>query len=391
MSAVLILGSGHLAYRIRALAAAKGCTIVQLPVPDEPSVHGSGSSFEGISRALRDLALEPVDMAFLVDDRDERNLERLLALVSHRPALPIVASFYNENIESHLRAAYPNVRILNPARIAAPAFVAALDTPIAHTLHYVPARMVDEPLRHAGDRLIRRLLAAFAGVVLAATAFFRVAERLSWLDALYFVTVTVATVGYGDISLMHSDPVSKVAGIVLILASTFFIWMIFSLTVDRVVKRRAQLALGRRRYPDAGHVILCGLGRLGSFIADGLLRRGERVIIVERSEDAAAVEPFRRRGAEVYIGDARLPSVLHDVGVTRAKALYSVIDADYVNLEIGLNARSFAPGLRVVLRIFDEAMSRGLSEQLDIHLTFSMTAVADEAFFDALGTTSLSS
>lgn len=382
MTDVLILGSGHLAHRVRALAAAKGCAVVRTPVA-EPS-GASGSSFEGISRALDDLALVPVDRAFLVDDRDEYNLERLLALVAHRPALPIVASFYNENIEAHLRAAYPNVRILNPARIAAPAFVDALDTPITHTLQYVPARLVDEPLRHSGDRLIRGLLAAFIVVIIASTAFFHVAEHLSWLDALYFVTVTVATVGYGDISLVRSSAGSKIAAMALIFASTFFIWMIFSLTVDRIVKRRAQLALGRRRYPDAGHVILCGLGRLGACVADGLLHRGERVIIIERDEDASTADQFRHRGAHVYIGDARLPRVLHDVGVTRAKALYSVIDADYVNLEIGLNARSLAPGLRVVLRIFDKVMSRELSEQLDIHLTFSMTAIADAAFFDAL-------
>jgi voltage-gated potassium channel Kch len=384
MPAVLILGSGHLAYRLRALATAKGHTIVELASQADAPSDASGSTFEGISRLVRNADLAAVDTAFLVDDRDERNLEQLLALVSRRATLPIVASFYNENVAPHLQAAYPNVRILNPAKIAAPVFLEALHRQITRTLRYVPAPVPEEPTPYPGDHLIRRLIVGFGALVLGATAFFHATEHLAWLDALYFVVVTVATVGYGDISLARSGAESKIAGVVLILASTFFIWMIFSLTVDRIIKRRAQLALGRRRYPDSGHVILCGLGRLGYFIADGLLRAGERLIIVERNEDASAVELFRSRGADVYIGDARLPRVLHDIGVTRAKALYSVIDADYVNLEVGLNARSFAPGLRVVLRIFDESMSRALSEQLDIHLTFSMTAIADGAFFDAL-------
>ena len=173
-------------------------------------------------------------------------------------------------------------------------------------------------------------------------------------------------------------------GIGLILASTCFIWMIFSLTVDRIIKRRVQLALGRREYATRGHVIVCGLGRLGFFIAEGLIARGEHVLVVERNEDSSTIEHFRSLGADVYVGDARLPRVLQEVGVKRAKALYSVVNNDFTNLEIGLNARTFEPNLRLVLRIFDDAMSTHLREQLDIHLTFSMTAIADEQVFRAM-------
>jgi voltage-gated potassium channel Kch len=151
-----------------------------------------------------------------------------------------------------------------------------------------------------------------------------------------------------------------------------------------LIKQRVQLALGRKRYAHAGHVVVCGLGRLGQFVAEGLLERGERLVIVEKREDAVAVHHLRSLGAEVYIGDARLPRVLSDVGVRRAKALYSLVDDDYANLEIGLNARTFEPDLRLILRMFDEAMSRRIKEHLDIHLTLSMTAIADEKFVDLL-------
>ena len=103
---------------------------------------------------------------------------------------------------------------------------------------------------------------------------------------------------------------------------------------------------------DALYFVACGLGRLGSFVAEGLLVRGEHVLVVARNEDAPAVAHLRVLGADVYIGHARLPRVLHDVSVTRAKALYSLTNDDYANLEIELNARSFDPDLRLVLRIF---------------------------------------
>ena len=384
MKPILIIGAGHLAYRTRKLADAQGHRIVQLSPDALRSRDADGSTFDVVSKALHEIDLDSLAMVLLVDDRDERNLELLIVLISANNALPIVASLFNENIAPHLQAAHPNVRILNPAKIAAPTFIAALRTPIEHSLRYVPAKLADEPAPARADHLIKALVTGFVTVIAASVAYFHVAEHLSWLNALYFVVVTITTVGYGDITLLNSGALSKIVDIGLILGSTIFIWVIFSLTVDHIIKRRVQLALGRKKYSRSGHVILCGLGRLGFFIGEGLLKQGEKVLIVERNEASPTIAHLRALGADVYIGDARMPRVLQDVGVTRAKALYSVISDDYANLEVGLNARSFDPGLRLILRIFDESMARKIKESLDIHLTFSMTAIADELFLNEL-------
>ncbi|MEO8563439.1 MAG: potassium channel family protein [bacterium] len=382
---IAVIGSGHLAYRIRKLVAARGHSVLEFShAALRPSGDVDDSTFDSIGRALHAVDFGSVAMVYVVDDRDERNLEVLIALLSLEDAVPIVVALFNERVAPHLRAAHPEIRVMNPARIAAPAFVAALDTPLSHTLRYVPAMIDEEPARAGRDVLLWALGGGFVALIGAATAYFHAAERLAWIDALYFVIVTVATVGYGDVALLHSGVVSKVVGIALILGSTCFIWMIFSLTIDRIVKRRVQLALGRKRYSQSGHVILCGLGRLGYFVAEGLLEKGESVLVVERDEEAPAIEHFRSRGVDVYIGDARLPRVLADIGVRRAKALYSVVGDDYVNLEIGLNARSFAPDLRLILRIFDESMSERIKQHLDIHLALSTSAIADEHFVDAM-------
>jgi voltage-gated potassium channel Kch len=383
-SRVILVGSGHLSHRIAGLITAAGAELVELP-HEPPSISERASPrFESTVRRLRDLDFTTITAAYLVDDRDEINLEALVALLSVDDQLPIVVTLFNEHIAPHLQAANPNVRVLNPARIAAPAFLDALNQPIARALRYTVERRVGKQIDEHGDRLILRLSIAFALMLAIATTYFHVAERLAWIDALYFVVVTVATVGYGDINLLASSTMSKVAGIGLIIGSTCFIWMIFSLTVDRLVKRRVQLALGRRTYTLRDHIVVCGLGRLGYFIAEGLIARGERVLVVERDEHATTIENIRALGADVYIGDARLPRVLQAIGVMRAKALYAVINNDFVNLEIGLSARTFEPNLRLVLRIFDDAMAAHIRDQLDIHLSMSMTAIADEKVYNAM-------
>ena len=82
----------------------------------------------------------------------------------------------------------------------------------------------------------------------------------------------------------------------------------------------------------------------------------------------------------MYIGNARQPNVLSDVGIENCRALVSVINDDFTNLEIGLNARYFKPDLILVLRIFDETMADIIKQKFDIHLTKSMSYIAAEKF-----------
>ncbi|MEL6893286.1 MAG: potassium channel family protein [Actinomycetota bacterium] len=46
----------------------------------------------------------------------------------------------------------------------------------------------------------RAVLAVAGTVIGVGTVFYRVVEDLRWIDSLYFCIITLATVGYGDIS-----------------------------------------------------------------------------------------------------------------------------------------------------------------------------------------------
>jgi len=46
-----------------------------------------------------------------------------------------------------------------------------------------------------------RVIGAIAAIVLTGGAiFYHIVEKLSWLDSVYFCVITLATVGYGDIT-----------------------------------------------------------------------------------------------------------------------------------------------------------------------------------------------
>ena len=382
---ILVFGTGHLAYRLKAKLIAGNFQVVHATIEEINAVSQSVSLLENLQQYVGRLGSDNIRMVYLLDEKDEVNLQLIIAFISLYPGIAVAASLFNENLIPHLQQAlHGNLTIFNPAKIAAPHFVAALYQPLQRAAAQNVVKENLQPAYKKKDSLIRKLLLSFMGIILAAVLFFHFYEKLSWIDSLYFVIVTVATVGYGDINLATSPVLAKIAGIILILASTVFIWMIFSLTIDSILKKRILLALGRKKYNLKDHIILCGLGRLGYFIAEELLQKGEKLIIIEQHEDGRYLDYFRQLGAEIYIGDGRLSKVLADTNVAQAKALISVISNDSINLEIGLNSRAFQPGIRLVLRIFDVQMAEKIKEYLNIHLTLSASDIADEKFYDLL-------
>ena len=380
---VLIIGTSRLAYRVKKLVEESGHEVRCFDDVDKITKQKS-PTLEKIAKALGEVDLNSISMIYLLDEKDEENLELIIALFSLNENLHITASMFNENITPHLEAMHPKLKILNPAKIAAPKFVEALDESLTRQLRYEPVKHTNKIPRSKSDMFIRKLILYFIAGAVSSVVYFHKAESMTWIDSCYFVVTTIATVGYGDISLIHASNLSKIIGIILMLGSTIFLWTIFSLIIDRMIKKRVQQSLGRKRYSLKNHVIVCGLGRLGYFIAEELLKRGEKIIIIEMNENSEHIDYFRRLGAEVYVGNARLPRVLKDANICEAKAVMSVINEDYINLEIGLNARSFKPDVRLILRIFDESMAEQIKEHLDIHLTLSMSAVADGKFFSEL-------
>ena len=381
---VLILGSGHLANRTKLLLTQKGLIVTHLPNLFSNLPSADSSTINETDKIFHSMDMLSFSMTYVLFEKDEDNLEIVTAMMALYPSIPITTSFFNENIRPHLEKANAKLIILNPAKIAAPLFVKALDNSIKRNQKTGAALLPIIPKKKSNNSFLMFLISFFSAIVFGSVMYFHFNEQLSWLDALYFVVVTISTVGYGDISLHDASALSKLIGIVLILASSVFIWLIFSLLIDRIIKRRVERSMGRKKYNYRDHIILCGLGRLGYFIADELQKNGERIVIIECNPESANIEYFRNLNIDVYIGNARQPNVLQDAGAEHCRALISVINNDYVNLEIGLNARYFQPDLRLVLRIFDESMADVIKEKFDIHLTKSMSFIAAEKFASLL-------
>ncbi|WP_210580767.1 NAD(P)-binding protein [Streptomyces sp. GESEQ-4] len=103
-----------------------------------------------------------------------------------------------------------------------------------------------------------------------------------------------------------------------------------------------------------GHVVLLGLGKIGTRVLTRLHELKIPVVCVEADPEARGVATARRLRVPVILGDVTQEGVLESAKIHRANALLAVTSADTTNLEAALYARSVRPDLRVVLRLYDD-------------------------------------
>ncbi|HEX7877808.1 MAG TPA: NAD-binding protein, partial [Candidatus Eisenbacteria bacterium] len=84
-----------------------------------------------------------------------------------------------------------------------------------------------------------------------------------------------------------------------------------------------------------------------------------------------------------FIGDGRRDELLLEAGIARARSIILATDDDLAHMEMALDARRLNPKIRVVLRMFDQALADKIKEGFDIHLAMSQSAISAPAFATA--------
>jgi voltage-gated potassium channel Kch len=117
---------------------------------------------------------------------------------------------------------------------------------------------------------------------------------------------------------------------------------------------RSASALRRPPRGLSGHVVLLGLGKIGTRVLTRLRELQIPVVCVEADPEARGMATARQLRVPVVLGDVTQEGVLEAAKIHRAHALLAVTSADTTNLEAVLYARSVRPDLGVVLRLYDD-------------------------------------
>lgn len=104
------------------------------------------------------------------------------------------------------------------------------------------------------------------------------------------------------------------------------------------------------------HYIICGYGRIGSYICRELAERPLPFVVVENNPEITQTIPE----ANYVNGDATDDETLKKAGIESAKCLVAAVASDADNLYITLTARQLNPSLYILSRATDENAEKKL-------------------------------
>jgi Trk K+ transport system NAD-binding subunit len=383
--------------------------------------------------------LASADALALVSQDDGGNIDAALVAQELNPDLRIVVRMFNYSLGERISALLNNCAVLSAAAIAAPAFVAAaLDETNSAPITIGDRTLVSTRRADAGGRDVICGLAVMgprgtepevlplddgrADLVLIpgkpaapprprrpASTLRMVAivlgPRLRTVLAVFLVLFVVGTLILAAVDRQHGlgqaayaaiitelsgsvnpvdNIVARIVQIVLTLVSIALIPALTATVVDSIVKARLRRDAGGLLGPIAKHMVVVGLGDVGTRVLRALHDQGIEIVAIERDATARGVQLARELDVPVIIGDASRPVTLNAASVATCRALIVASTDDVVNLETALLGRAAQPELRVVLRLFDGEFADRVRRAFNINISRSVSYLAAPAFAAAM-------
>lgn len=199
------------------------------------------------------------------------------------------------------------------------------------------------------------------------------------VTALYFVIMTVSTVGFGDITPQDSETRRFVLNLivvgVLVLGSAVSIFLLPVLT------NRLRLILGNQEDPvnRKRHFIVIGSSSLARNTAEELEARGQTVCLIL----AAANDDVFYQKRDVIVGDPTDLEVLWLAGTDKARGVLALSEDDATNGFIVLGVNELNPAIPTVAALND-SKNRSRLERTQPSIVLSLQVLGGQLLAMAL-------
>lgn len=180
-------------------------------------------------------------------------------------------------------------------------------------------------------------------------------DGISFIDALYYSTVTITTTGYGDIT--PDAPHSRLLNALLVTPLRIgFLVLLVGTTLEVLANE------GRRGMRDTAwrkrmrnHTVVIGYGTKGRSAIATLQRHGvstDKIVVID--DNAASVGAANQAGLAAFHGDATRRELLRRAEITKAREVIITLDRDAAAILTVLTVRQLNPRAHIVVAVREQ-------------------------------------
>jgi len=183
--------------------------------------------------------------------------------------------------------------------------------------------------------------------------------RMSFFHAIYFISYTATTIGFGEIPYAFSEQ-QRLWTVICIYLSVigwaYTLGTVFAMLQDKnflgaLAVQRFARQVRRLREP---FFLVCGYGEAGHLICEALDELGFRAVVIEQDETKVGDLELQSYSADMpaLCADASKPDTLIFAGLTSryCRGVIALTNDDNANLAVAIAARLLAPALPALCR-----------------------------------------
>jgi voltage-gated potassium channel len=199
---------------------------------------------------------------------------------------------------------------------------------------------------------------------------------VTFLDAIYYSTVTVTTTGYGDIAPL-SPTARAVTAFVVTPLRVLFLVVLVSTTLAVLTERYRQARTEHRwRRTVRDHTIVAGYGTTGSAAVETLLANGlttaDKIVVIDFSREALATA--QAAGLTAILADATETAAWQHANVDLARRVIVTCGRDDTATLVTLTARELNSTVPISASVREGENARLLSQSGATSVVLSATA-----------------